>query len=167
MDAKIIKEEQNPLFNRKEIYGLIKADIIPSKKEVAEFLSKKYSVPVETIRILKIQGKFGVKEFELSANIYSTSEEKDKIENLSKKEKESEKKLIEEKNKPQEEKNKPEQVQKSEKAKESEEPETEVKTPAEEAIGINPVEEAKKVEEKKQEEDKKEKQKSKEEKLNE
>ncbi|RLG12440.1 hypothetical protein DRN73_02530 [Candidatus Pacearchaeota archaeon] len=151
MNINIIKEEQSPLFNRKEIYGIIAENVIPSKKDVAEFLSKKYSVPIDAIRILMIKGKFGTKEFEINANIYSSKEERDNLEKMS----EKEKKTLE-------------TTEKKESSQENNEPaKSEEKIPAEKEIGINPVEEAKKLEEKKQEEDKKEKDKSKEEKLNE
>ena len=145
MNINIIDEKQNPLFNRKEISAIVKENIIPSKIELAKELSEKYSVPTNAIRILDIKGKFGVKEFKLRANIYPSNEERDKIERLTKKEKEAEK---------------PKEVPKEEAPVEAPK-----ETPAEEAIGLNPVEEAKKVEEKK--EDKKEKEKSKEEKLKE
>jgi len=90
MEIKIINEQQNPLFNRKEIQGEIKSDIVPSKQEVINNLSKKYSVPANAIRILNIKGKFGTKDFNMRANIYSSQEERDNVEKLTKKEKESE-----------------------------------------------------------------------------
>ena len=147
MEVKIISEQQNPLFNRKEIQGEIKSDIAPSKQEILDNLSKKYSIPRNAIRILDIKGKFGTKDFSMRANVYPGQEERDNVEKLSKKEKESE--------------------AKASAPVEEEKPSEEPKTPAEETIGHNPVEEAKKIEEKKQEEDKKEKDKSQEEKLNE
>jgi len=158
MEIKIIKEEQNSLFNRKEIQGEVKSDIVPSKKEIADNLSKKYSVPANAIRIMDIKGKFGIKEFNIRANIYSSPEEKNNVETLSKKELEAETKTAITEEKPIEETSAPVEEAK---------PTEENIPPAQEAIGINPVEESKKLDEKREKEDKKEKDKSTEEKLNE
>ncbi len=155
MNLKIIKEQQNPLFNRKEIEAIIQDEVIPSKKQVAELLSKKYSVPVDSLRVLEIQGKFGSKDFILKANIYKSKEERDRIEILTKKEIEEEKKASEAK---------PESKESETQSQQETEKSAEEKVPAEEAIGLNPVEEAKKAEAKKAEEDKKEKDKTEEEK---
>jgi ribosomal protein S24E len=154
MELKIIKEEQNPLFNRKEIITTLIAESLPKRQEVIKSLSEKYSVPVNALRVLSIRGKFGNKEFTINAHIYPSNEERDKYERLTKKEIQAEEKLAEA---PVEEKPVETPTEKLE----------EIKTPTEETIGINPVEEAKKVEEKREEEDKKEKDKSQEEKLNE
>lgn len=91
MDLKITQETQNPLFNRKEITGIIKLDNPPTKKEVAEELSKKFSTNPDTIRVVEIKGQFGVKEFHFKANIYEFKEKRDGIEIISKKEKDSQK----------------------------------------------------------------------------
>jgi ribosomal protein S24E len=147
MELKITTEEQNPLFNRKEIIATIKAESLPTRQEVIKSLSEKYSVPNDALRVLNIKGKFGDKEFTVRAHVYSSKEERNKYEKLSKKEKNAEKP------KPAEEK--PTEAPAEEK---KEEPKPEEKTP---------VSEAKKLEEKKEEEGKKEKDKSKEEKLNE
>jgi len=94
MDLKITKEIKNTLFNRKEIEGLISSQIPPSRAEAAKALSEKYSVPSNAIRVLEIKGKFGVKDFNLKATVYSTKEERDKLETMSKKEKETEAKSL-------------------------------------------------------------------------
>lgn len=85
MTLKIIKETENPLFNRKEISFEISAEIIPSHKEVVELISKKLSVPEENIVINKVAGKFGSKDFTINANVYKSKEEKIKIEKKPKK----------------------------------------------------------------------------------
>jgi len=95
MELNIIKENQNPLFERKELEGIIKAQVIPSKIEVAKTLAEKYSVPMEAIKIIDIQGNFGTRNFKLRANIYTSKEERDNLENISKKEKETEAKALE------------------------------------------------------------------------
>ena len=87
-----INEKENKLFNRKEIQINIKAEVTPSHKEAKELISKKFSIQPENIRIKKISGKFGTKIFTISANIYPSEAEKNKIEIFSKKEAEKEKK---------------------------------------------------------------------------
>ena len=94
MELKILHEVHNPLFKRKEVQGTVKANVPPSRLEVAKFLSEKYSVPSTAVKVLDIKGNFGVREFKVRANIYSTKEESDKIELMSKKEKEIEAKSL-------------------------------------------------------------------------
>ena len=147
MELEILKEQQNPLFNRKEVYAKVKADSVPSKEEVAKALAEKYKVEPNALRVLDVQGKFGVKEFTITANVYSSNEERDKLEQLSKKEREREKS-----------KEEPAPTEAAPAPAETE------KVPSEEEAGINAVEEAKEIEEKKAEEDKKEKEKTEEEK---
>jgi len=162
MELKITKEEQNPLFDRKEIIATLVAESLPKRQEVIKSLSEKYSLPIDALRVLDIKGKFGEKEFIIRAHIYPSNEERDKYEKLTKKEKEAEK------SKPVEPKGNADET--SAKEKPEEKPTEEVKTPVEsqESADVKtPAEEAKKIEEQREEEDKKEKDKSKEEKLNE
>ena len=102
MNLNITHEKQNPLFKRKEIQANIEAEIVPSKQETAKMLSKKFAVPEDAVRIIKIQGAFGTKIFNILANIYPSKEELDKIEIKTKKEKgaktETAKKTVEVKN---------------------------------------------------------------------
>ena len=95
MEIKINEENENSLFDRKEILGIIQFEKTPSRNEVLQTLSLKYSVPAENIKIKKISGKFGKKIFEIKANIYTSKKRKDEIELKKKKEKESEKKSLE------------------------------------------------------------------------
>lgn len=85
MTFKIIKEKENPLFNRKEISFEISAEITPSHKEILELVSKKLSVPEESVKIKKINGRFGSKVFLIETNVYESKEHKHKIEKKSKK----------------------------------------------------------------------------------
>ncbi len=90
MDSfKIIKEMENPLFDRKEILIEISAKSILGKNEVMEIIEKKLSVSKDRIVIDKIEGKFGTSIFIVFAKIYSSSQEKEKIESKSKKDKEA------------------------------------------------------------------------------
>lgn len=92
---KILNEKENPLFSRKEIQVGVEAEITPSHLNVEKLISEKFSIPVENIKIKKISGKFGSKTFIITANIYSSKEDKNKIE--SEKKKESGEEKVEEK----------------------------------------------------------------------
>ncbi|HPD82093.1 MAG TPA: hypothetical protein PK357_03265 [Candidatus Pacearchaeota archaeon] len=85
MALKIIKEEENPVFNRKEISFEIYSEITPTHKEILEHISKKLSIPEENVKVKKIAGKFGSKNFIIDANVYTSKEEKDKTEKKLKK----------------------------------------------------------------------------------
>lgn len=82
---KIIEEKKNPLFNRKEIKFSVDAKITPSHADARKIISEKFSTPEENIRIKNILGKFGSKTFTISANIYSSEQDKLDTEGKSKK----------------------------------------------------------------------------------
>mgnify|MGYP001586999792 FL=1 len=86
MELKITEEKENHLFNRKEIKGHIESKASPSRVEISELLSKKFSLPAENIKINEIKGKFGTKTFNIKANVYSSKKDKDEIELKKKKE---------------------------------------------------------------------------------
>jgi len=116
-NLKIISENKNDLFKRNEVVLEITSQISPSKVEVDELLSKKYSTVPEKIRIKKIAGKFGSHVFTISAHIYPTKEDMFAVEHFSKKEKQRIEKFEQEKNKPAEEikEEKPEETKSEEK----------------------------------------------------
>lgn len=86
MTLKILEEKHNPLFKRKEVKAVIESEITPSRTNILELLSKKFSVSPEHIKIIGIKGSFGVKSFNIEANIYSSEGEKDAVELKKKKE---------------------------------------------------------------------------------
>lgn len=91
MDSlKIIQEKENPVFKRKGVTIEIHSNKVPSKEEVTELIAKKFSVEKNLIAIEKIQGKFGSYSILVSAKIYNSEQDKDKIEPKSKKGKKSE-----------------------------------------------------------------------------
>jgi len=94
MELKILNEIQNPLFNRTEVKGIIYSEFPPRRLELAKYLAEKYKVTADAVKVLLIKANFGVKEFKMTANIYSTKEQRDKIELFSKKEKELEAKSL-------------------------------------------------------------------------
>ncbi len=93
MDLKIIKEQQNLLFDRKEIAATTVEKVVPKREDVMKALAEKYSVPVDAVRILTIKGSFGSREFTINANIYSSKEQRNEHEKLTKKEKELDEKM--------------------------------------------------------------------------
>ena len=95
MDIEITNEEDNSLFNRKEITGKVKVESSPQREDVMEALAEKYSTSLDNIKVKGIKGSFGSSEFKVEANIYSNKEEKETTENKKKKDTELEKKRAE------------------------------------------------------------------------
>lgn len=87
MEIKNIEKRENPLFDREEIEILVEANITPKNSEAEKLVSEKFSAPIENIKIKKIFGKFGSNKFTITANIYASKEDKDKIEPKTKTEK--------------------------------------------------------------------------------
>tara|TARA_Y100000034_G_scaffold35372_2_gene43373 strand:- start:1615 stop:1980 length:366 start_codon:yes stop_codon:yes gene_type:complete len=83
----IINKKENPLFKRKEVEAEIYAKVTPSNNEVEKLISEKFKTQEQNIKIKKISSKFGSNNFIISANIYDSPEDKDKIEPKSEKEK--------------------------------------------------------------------------------
>ncbi len=143
MELKIINETENSLFKRKEIKSEINSDSTPSTQEILKALSEKFSVPEDAIKVKGIHGKYGSKTFEITANVYSSIEDKEKTEVKTKQEKESEKKA--EEDKIQAEKEAKETAKAEEEAKKAE-----VEKPKEESPAEEPVQEESKEKEKKE-----------------
>jgi ribosomal protein S24E len=55
-DLKIVKQRENPLFNRKEIEVSIEANVAPKMQEAEEFIAKEFSSHTDQIKIKKIRG---------------------------------------------------------------------------------------------------------------
>jgi|WetSurMetagenome_2_1015567.scaffolds.fasta_scaffold393682_2 ribosomal protein S24E len=83
----ILTEKQNPMFNRKELVVSINTNVSPKISEAEAFIAKEFSSSAENVKVRKIKGRFGSTNFVITANIYSSKEEKDKIEDKAKKEK--------------------------------------------------------------------------------
>jgi len=96
---KIIKEKNNPIFNRKEIVFELEANSTPSYKEIEKIVSDEFKTDPKKFKINKIKGKFGSRLFNIEVNIYNSEEDKGEIEFKSKKEKEAEAKPLEERKK--------------------------------------------------------------------
>lgn len=79
-EIKVIKEKDNPVFRRKEIEISIVSEATPKTKEAEEIVAEQFSSKKENVKIKKITGHYGVKKFEIYANIYETPELKEKIE---------------------------------------------------------------------------------------
>jgi len=85
MELKETKKSENPLFSRQEVELTAENQSTPKMSDVEKELSEKYSVPAENIKVKKIKGSFGSREFVITANIYLSKEEKDKTEKEKKK----------------------------------------------------------------------------------
>lgn len=88
----ILNQKENPIFKRKELELSIETEVTPKINEAESMIAKEFSTDTENIRIKKIKGKFGSKKFIITANVYHSKEEKNKIEPKLKKEKTGEKK---------------------------------------------------------------------------
>ncbi len=86
MEFEIIKEKENPLFGRKEIQISVETQVTPSRNEIKDLIAKEFSTQSENISLKGIHGKFGSKIFMINANIYSSKQDRDKIEPKNKKE---------------------------------------------------------------------------------
>lgn len=84
---KIIEEKENKVFNRKEIKAEIQASKTPNKEEISKSIAEKFSVEKELVVIEKINGKFGSLVFSVSAKVYKSLADKERIEPKSKKDK--------------------------------------------------------------------------------
>jgi ribosomal protein S24E len=80
----IVKEKKNPVFDRREIEVNVRMNISPKIKEAEDLIGKEFSANPENVKIKKVKGRFGSKSFVITANIYSSKEEKDKIEKKTK-----------------------------------------------------------------------------------
>lgn len=81
MELTIKEQKENPLLNRKEVYGEIQfKGATPSNKEVSAELAKKMKVNEGCIRIQHIYGTFGTQAASLEAHVYESKEQLDKIE---------------------------------------------------------------------------------------
>jgi len=78
MEPKIIEDKDNLLLNRREIYFEVVSEKTPTKLEIGNFISEKFSVQEGNISIKKIQGRFGSKNFKITVHIYGTVEDKEK-----------------------------------------------------------------------------------------
>jgi ribosomal protein S24E len=87
-DIKIIQQKENPLFQRKEVKVVVKADSNPSFSDAEKIISDNFKTSPESIKILGIDGKFGRDTFLITSNIYKSPEDKNKIEKKPKKKKE-------------------------------------------------------------------------------
>ena len=80
MEAKILEEKQNPLFNRKEVKIEIESALPPSKAEATKIVSEKFSSSEDKVKLEKIDSRFGSSKFIIIAKVYGSLEEKERIE---------------------------------------------------------------------------------------
>ena len=82
---KTIQEKDNLLFKRKEIKFLVESDKTPSRDEAAKIISTNFNSNLDNIKIENVKGKFGRKTFLIDAKIYSSLQDKERIETHNKK----------------------------------------------------------------------------------
>lgn len=79
-NSEIIEKKHNILFNREEIKVAVESDSSISFPQAYKIISENFKAPEENIKVESIQGKFGSKKFIISAKIYVSPEEKQRIE---------------------------------------------------------------------------------------
>ena len=125
----IIEEKENSLFKRKEIKFSVDSEVNPSHADARKIVSEKFSTPEENIRIKKILGKFGSKNFTILVNVYASEQDKLDTEGKSKKDvvAQQEEPAQEEPVQPEEPSNKPDESNEQESEQITEEPKEEIK----------------------------------------
>ena len=88
---KQVHEKENSLFNRREMTFELEAEIPPSIEEAGKLVSEKTKVPVENIKVKKVEGSFWKKEFKIHCFAYTTKEDKEKMDVKTRKQRKSEK----------------------------------------------------------------------------
>jgi ribosomal protein S24E len=81
-EIKILEKKENPLFNRKEIKVVLESDSAIKTSDAEKLFAEHFSSHADNVKIKKIAGKFGSKQFIISANVYHTKEDKDKTEKV-------------------------------------------------------------------------------------
>jgi ribosomal protein S24E len=78
----IKQDTRNDLFKRQEIILLIEAEKNPGFEEMKKKIAEKFGKPEENIDVYNIVGSFGRNSFEVSAFVYDTKEDLDKMARL-------------------------------------------------------------------------------------
>ena len=77
---KIIEDKENDLLNRREVKIIIEAGKNPSFEEADNLIIKEFKAEKENIVVKSIKGKFGRDTFLITAFIYKSKEDKEKLE---------------------------------------------------------------------------------------
>lgn len=80
MSLKITKQKENPLFRRVEIVAEIESDSTPSTAEMEKKISMEISSDPAGVKVRKIKGHFGSKQFSIIAMAYNSEKDKNEIE---------------------------------------------------------------------------------------
>jgi len=93
-----IKEQiENLLYRRKELKIDVEKESTPSREEAKKIVCDELSCDLETVRIIKVDSRFGEKVFTIIAEVYDSKEYlKEYSPTLKKKDLEAEKKKLEE-----------------------------------------------------------------------
>ena len=76
----IIEDKENFLLNRREVKVIVEAEKNPGFEEAENMISEQFKVEKENIIVKGIKGKFGRNTFLITAFIYKSKEDKEKIE---------------------------------------------------------------------------------------
>ena len=80
MELKILKENEQPLLSRIEIQSQIVFDsVTPTRQEVRKKISETIKKEEPLVLISKIEGAYGRKTAKVTAHVYETKEQMEKI----------------------------------------------------------------------------------------
>jgi len=95
MKLKVLENNSNTLFNRKEVKVEVESSSTPGREEATNAIAHEFKVIADAVKIMGIQGIFGTSVFKIRANVYDSKEDKDAVELKKKKDIEREKKKVE------------------------------------------------------------------------
>lgn len=80
MAMKILEDIKNPLYQRREIKGIISSDKNPSIADTSKELSEQFKTGEDAIVISQIKGGFGTNKFRITVRIYDSKEARESAE---------------------------------------------------------------------------------------
>ena len=92
MKLKVLENNQNTLFKRKEVKVEIENPSTPDREEATNAIAQEFKATADAVKIMGIHGVFGTSVFKISANVYDSKEDKDAVELKKKKDTQREKK---------------------------------------------------------------------------
>lgn len=94
MEINIVKEQENPLFSRKEVHVSVEDTLTPSLIDARKIVAEQFKSDEALVRVRKVDTRFGSKVFTIIADIYDSIEEFNRVVKKTKQEVEAEKKAI-------------------------------------------------------------------------
>lgn len=84
---KILEDKNNELLNRREIKVILTSEKNPNFADSIKMITEHFKAQEDLVVVKEIKGKFGRDTFLISALIYKTKEDKEKVEQKKKEKK--------------------------------------------------------------------------------